>query len=232
MGRHPELFNTEPTSWASGSFADLFGATARWLGEQPDAATAVGLIQNFDANNIYVYYRTAIAFRTVEVLTNNTYQGPVTEETHYTSEPLGTGFGMSGPHGVLTATTSGLMGGAVSGDANLSLNIDGLDDFQTTEADSADELILRDASSSTNPLRSMNIGRFVGRMAGNTSTLSESSGRLSVADGGIGTTQLADAGVTEPKLFATNDPTVGRFCPTRAERMSISLGSTRGRRRH
>ena len=204
------LFNTTYV-WASGSFADLFGATARWLGEQPDAATAVGLIQNFDTNNIYVYYRTAIAFRTVEVLTNNTYQGPVTEETHYTSEPLGTGFGMSGLTGVLTATTSGLMGGAVSGDANLSLNIDGLDDFQTTEADSADELILRDASSSTNPFRSMNIGRFVGRMAGNTPTLSESSGRLSVADGGIGTTQLADAGITEPKLFATNDPTVGQL---------------------
>ena len=197
--------------WSSGSFSTIFGSTARWLGEHPDATTAAGLIQNFDAANIYVYYRSDIAFRTVEVLTNNTYVAPVMGETHYTSEPLGAGLGMSGITGVLTAATGGLSGGAVSGDANLSLNFDGLNVFQTTEINSADSFVVRDTSSSTDPYSSINLGRLVGHIAGNTNTLSESGGRMSVADGGITVTQLADAGITEPKLFATNDPTMGQI---------------------
>ena len=197
--------------WSSGSFSNIFGSTARWLGEHPDATTAAGLIENFDAANIYVYYRSDIAFRTVEVLTNNTYVAPVMGETHYTSEPLGAGLGMSGITGVLTAATGGLSGGAVSGDANLSLNFDGLNVFQTTEINSADSFVVRDASSSTVPYSSINFGRLVGHIAGNTNTLSESGGRMRVADGGITVTQLADAGITEPKLFATNDPTMGQI---------------------
>ena len=175
--------------WSSGSFSNIFGSTARWLGEHPDGTTAAGLIQNFDAANIYVYYRSDIAFRTVEVLTNNTYVAPVMGETHYTSEPLGAGLGMSGITGVLTAATGGLSGGAVSGDANLSLNFDGLNVFQTTEINSADSFVVRDASSSTVPYSSINLGRLVGHMAGNTSTLSESGGRMSVALGGINESQ-------------------------------------------
>ena len=149
------LFNTMYV-WASGSFADIFGATARWLGEQPDAATAVGLIQNFDTNNIYIYYRNDIAFRTIEVLTNNTYQAALTEETHYTSEPLGTGFGTSGLTGVLTAATSGLMGGATSGDANLSLDLSGLTTILgSAVADQNDRLYIEDDSVSTLNRRSI-----------------------------------------------------------------------------
>ena len=106
--------------WSSGSFANIFGSTARWLGEHPDATTAAGLIRNFDTNNIYAYYRSDIAFRTVEVLTNSTYVAAVMGDTHYTYEPISAPSGVSTISGV--AAGVGLSGGGTSG--VVTLNVD------------------------------------------------------------------------------------------------------------
>ena len=92
---------------------------------------------------------------------------------------------------IITAAQSGLQGGMDSGDVTLSLDIAGLDIFQTNDADVADEVLLWDASDSTNRNKSMTIGRFVGRMAGTTTTIDAADGRLSVAGSGITQVQLA-----------------------------------------
>ena len=198
------------------SFNTIFTTTVGdtspiWLGEQPDDETAIGLIDTFVDTSTYYYYHQASD--TIRLLDNTTYTDATGRMVNYGAEPISssTGIGTGTITDIITPSVGGLSGGTSSGAATLSLNFDGLNVFQTTEINTADSFVVRDTSSSTEPYSSINLGRLVGHIAGNTTTLSESDGRMSVADGGITVTQLADAAITEPKLFATNAPADGQI---------------------
>ena len=218
---HTTLHRWETSRTANGtffflplSFNRIFTTTVSdtspiWLGEQPDDETAIGLIDTFVDTSTYYYYHQVSG--TIQLLDNTTYTDATGRMVNYGAEPISSPTGTGTITDIITPSVGGLSGGTSSGVATLSLDFDGLNVFQTTELNSADSFVVRDESSSTVPYSSINLGRLVGHIAGNTNTLSESGGRMRVADGGITVTQLADAGITEPKLFATNDPTMGQI---------------------
>lgn len=111
--------NATDRNWLQASFTSAFGANAVWIGEQPDRTTAANLIENFDANNRYLFYN--IGTGDVEVLTNATYVAPVTPRPTYSAEPISAPTGVGSLQGVTAG--DGLVGGGTSGVVSLSLDV-------------------------------------------------------------------------------------------------------------
>ena len=110
---------------------------------------------------------------------------------------------------VNTASTSGLSGGATSGAVDLELDFSTLPQMSSTNLDGSDRLVVHDDT--PDAIRYLTMGSMVAFMAANTSTLTSSNGRLSVSDGGIDTTQIADEAVNEAKMDITNSPSTGNI---------------------
>ena len=104
--------------------------------------------------------------------------------------------------GITTATGSGLAGGALTGTPVLTFDFENLTSLTTQSLHTLDEFVMRDESEATLPYRRINLGNLVAHMAAATgSGLADSNGQLS----------LADDGITEPKLSATNAATTGHL---------------------
>ena len=106
---------------------------------------------------------------------------------------------------VVTASNSGIQGGANTGDVTLSLDFNSLTSLTAANLDFLDLFVIRDQSSNANPYRTISKGILVEALiTGN--TLEATSGRIRVPTGGIDTLQLSDDAVTEPKLAMGNAP--------------------------
>ena len=90
--------------WRDTAITVVLGSTARWLGEQPDDPTAVGLVDNFDTNLQYYFFH--ITNPGIELLNNSTYVAGVQRSFHYLAEPISAPSGVSGITGVTAGRRS------------------------------------------------------------------------------------------------------------------------------
>ena len=101
---------------------------------------------------------------------------------------------------------NGLSGGGVAGDVELALDFASLP--LVADIVAADNFAFADTSDGGN-VRRVTWGGAVARIA-DQDTLITSNGVMRINDGGVGTNEITDASVTEPKIFAINTPVAGQ----------------------
>ena len=122
---------------------------------------------------------------------------------------------------VNTAANSGLSGGVTTGAADLRIDTSSLVAFSDTTLNASDRFPVEDDSDASDPIKALSVGVLASFMAGGSSTIDATGGRLMVPNDGIDTDQIADqavetaqirnGAVIEQKLDATNTPTNGQF---------------------
>ena len=109
--------------WSHRDITYLLGASARWLGEQPDSNTAANLINNFDASLRYLYFSTTA--QTVREIRNNSYVAPINNANLFTAEPISSPTGVAGIFGVIAGI--GMSGGGPSGVVTVDIDVTAAD---------------------------------------------------------------------------------------------------------
>ena len=100
---------------------------------------------------------------------------------------------------IITATTSGLAGGAVSGDVTLSIDLSALTALSDSEISANDLFLVRDDSTGTDRNKTISKGDFaLGLITGDTLSVSPA-----------GNLHVSDEGIAEEQMDIANSPTLG-----------------------